>query len=219
MYKHIKIKHLKSLLKSKSVNHNKNILKLDTLKKVHIYSKINGLTGQTYGPLIESYIINKYELIKNKSSECIGDCSKIYQVNGIDNDYVNVNKKNFEIKVSLGGYKHNKFNYVQLRFNHNIDYYILTAYYLCHENVKKRGDLFVFIVGKNELKNIVFKYGNYAHGTLNKNGKRTFESMNNDDLNEYALRPTYGDNCWNELLEFKVNNNNIFEKLDEYFIF
>ena len=204
MIKYIKKKYLKRILNYKNVNHNNNIFKLNTLKEVHIYCKTNKLCGQIYGPLIESYIIKKNNLNKNKSSDCNGDCSiKDNKDNSI---------KNYEIKVSLGGYKHNKFNYVQLRLNHNIDYYILTAYYLSKENIKKKGELFVFIIGKVDLKNIVFKYGNYAHGTLNKNGKRTFEAMNCDDnKNEYALRPKYGDNCWIELLNFKVHYKNIFQ--------
>jgi hypothetical protein len=112
MIKYIKKKYLKRILNYKNVNHNNNIFKLNTLKEVHIYCKTNKLSGQIYGPLIESYIIKKNNLVKNKSSDCIGDCSNEY----------NGNKKNYEIKVSLGGYKHNKFNYVQLRINHNIDY-------------------------------------------------------------------------------------------------
>ena len=195
----------------KNVNHNRNIITLKTLKRAHIYCKINKLSGQISGPLIEYYIINKNNLIKNKSTDCIGDCSKIYNNNNIDKQII---IKNFEIKASLGGIQHNKFNYVQLRMNHDIDFYILTAYYLCKENIKSKGELFVFMISKIDLKNIIFKYGNYAHGTLNKNGKRSFDVMNETDKNEYAIRPKYGDNCWKELLNFKVDEKNIFLNLD-----
>jgi hypothetical protein len=257
MIKNIKKKHLERLLIFDNINHNKNIFKQKSLKKAHIYCKINKLSGQVYGPLIESYIIKKYNLIKNKSKDCIGDCSKVFNnelsedepywkdneeqssneliknnLESEDEPYWKDNEEeslkentlesesslsmmNFEIKVSLGGMKHSKFNYVQLRMNHNIDYYIFTAYYLSKENIKNKGDLYVFMICKNDLKNIILKYGNYAHGTLNKNGKRSFDTMNNDDKNEYALRPKYGDNCWKELLNFKVSNNNIFENINK----
>ena len=204
--KKIKRKYLYKILKYKNINHTKNILKLSSLKKAHIYCKINKLSGQISGPLIETYIIKKYNLIKNKSKECNGDCSMIY-----NNTIIN-----FEIKASFGGIKHNKFNYVQLRLNHNIDYYIFTSYYLSNENVKKKGELFVFLINKTDIKNMVLKYGNYAHGTLNKNGKRTFETLNDDNKYEYALRPIYNDNCWNELLNYRVDKYNIFEKLNTY---
>ena len=213
MIKKIKRKYLEKILKMKNVNHNRNILTLKTLKRAHIYCKINKLSGQISGPLIEYYIINKNNLIKNKSSDCIGDCSKIYY-NNLDSEMKEKTIKNFEIKASLGGIQHNKFNYVQLRMNHNIDFYILTAYYLSKENIKNKGELFVFMISKIDLKNIIFKYGNYAHGTLNKNGKRTFDVMNETDKNEYAIRPKYGDNCWKELLNFKVDDKNIFLNLD-----
>jgi hypothetical protein len=240
MLKKIRRKYLKRLLKYKNKNYHLNILKQESLKKAHIYCKINKLSGQMYGPLIETYIIKKYCMTKNKSSDCTGDCSikkhsnsktlnlseqnvdkelfsgtnvkentKDNKLTIFDNNYKIIN---YEIKVSLGGMNHNKFNYVQLRMNHNIDYYILTAYYLNNNNLKNKGELFVFIIGKNELKNIIFKYGQYAHGTLNKNGKRTMEIMNDNDKNEYSIRPIYGDLCWNELLKYRVNEDNIFEE-------
>lgn len=201
MLKKTKRKYLKRLLKYKNKNYRKNIIKQNTLKKAHSYCKINKLSGQMYGPLIEGYIIYKYNLVKNKSTDCIGDCSKI--------DPITNNKINYEIKVSLGGSNHNQFNYVQLRLNHNINYYILTAYYLSNDNINNKGDLYVFIIDKDNLKDIILKYGHYAHGTINKNGKRTFDEMN-DDKSEYALRPKYNDSCWNELLKFQVDENNIF---------
>ena len=193
----IKLKQLLDSLCSNKI-HTETILNLPTLKDAHMYCKYNNLSGQFTGPVLEKYIKLKYKMIKNNASSCNGDLQN--------------NDTNIEIKASNGGKDNNKFNYVQLRLNHNIDYYILTAYYLSKENIKKKGELFVFIIGKVDLKNIVFKYGNYAHGTLNKNGKRTFEAMNCDDnKNEYALRPKYGDNCWIELLNFKVHYKNIFQ--------
>jgi hypothetical protein len=41
-----------------------------------------------------------------------------------------LNRKNSEVKVSLGGATHSKFNFVQIRPSHDCDTYILTAYHL-----------------------------------------------------------------------------------------
>ena len=46
---------LKDLLDNDK-DHKKEILKLNTIKEVHIYCKINNLSGPQTGPLIEYYI-------------------------------------------------------------------------------------------------------------------------------------------------------------------
>ena len=190
--KPIQIK-LKNLLNISKCNHKKEIIKQSAnIKDAHIYCKINHLSGQISGPLIEYYIKNKYNMIKNNSSLCIGD--------------VKHNNKNIEIKISTGGKENNKFNYVQLRINHNCDY-ILTAYYLSNENLKNSGELFIFKLNKFNMKNIILKYGTYAHGTIQKLGvinKKNLDDPNNDK--EYAIRPKYADKCWNELLKYRIND-------------
>ena len=127
-------------------------------------------------------------MIKNKSSLCNGDLRH--------------KKTNYEIKVSNGGKEHNKFNYVQLRTNHSCEY-ILTAYYIHDDNIETNGELFIFKLTKKNM--IIEKYGGYAHGTIKKLGKITEEDLNDPRNNkEYAIRPKYGDKCWNELLRFRV---------------
>ena len=76
---------LKNILNLSKKNHKTEILLQQTLKDVHIYCKINNLSGQISGPLIENYIKNKYKMIKNNASLCVGD--------------VTHNKKNIEIKI------------------------------------------------------------------------------------------------------------------------
>ena len=111
---------------------------------------------------------------------------------------------NFEIKISNGGKNHNKFNYVQLRMNHNCEY-IFTAYYINDENINMEGELFVFKLKKKDLIKIISKYGGYAHGTISKLGKITVDDLEDIENNkEYAIRPKYGDKCWNQLLNFRV---------------
>ena len=47
---------LRQVLKLSRCNHKKEILKQSNLKTAHIYCKINNLSGQISGPLIEFYI-------------------------------------------------------------------------------------------------------------------------------------------------------------------
>lgn len=182
---------LRHILAVKNVDHSIEIMKQPSIKRAHIYCKINNI-GNGIGTLIENYIKNKYGMIKNKSSLCIGDLQQ--------------NQTNFEIKASNGGKNNNKFNYVQLRLNHNCDY-ILTAYYINYDNVETEGELFIFKLTKPDIKILIFKYGKYAHGTEIANGKITKETLENQtNNNEYSIRPKYGSECWNDLLKFRVQD-------------
>lgn len=155
---------LKNILNSSVVDHNTSIMSRNSVKEAHIYCKINNLSGQVSGPLIEKFMKNKYNMVKNNSSLCIGD---LY--------YKEIGKK-FEIKTSNGGKTHNKFNFVQLRMNHNCDY-LFTAYYLDNSNINTLGELFIFRITKIDIKQLVLKYGTYAHGTLSKLGLITSEDL------------------------------------------
>jgi len=171
-------------------------MSLDNLKDAHIYCILNHLTAQQYGPLLEKFIRTKFKYIKNKAEDCIGDCYK--------------NGKNSEVKVSLGGSKHNKFNFVQIRPSHDCDIYILTAYYLSYDNVEASGELYIFKIPKIDMKNIVVSFGGYAHGTIKKNGIITLDNINDDNnIKEYALRPIINDECWKKLLLFRICENEL----------
>lgn len=181
---------LKHILNISKCDHRLEILNQPDLKQAHIYCKINQLSGQVSGPLLEFYIKRKYNMTKNSSSSCIGD--------------LQYNHTNFEIKISNGGKYHNKFNYVQLRINHDCEY-ILTAYYINEDNIETYGELFIFKLNKFNIRTLIMKYGGYAHGTKSKLGEITetdLENTTNDK--EYAIRPTYGDKCWMELLQFRI---------------
>lgn len=167
-------------------------MKQPTIKDSHIYCKVHNLSGQVAGPLIEHYIKNKYNMLKNDASLCVGDLKH--------------NETNIEIKVSNGGKDHNKFNYVQLRMNHHCDY-LLTAYYLDRSNVDNFGELFIFKLTKSNIKEMIVKYGGYAHGTVSKLGiitQNDLDDINNDK--EYAFRPKYNDECWKSLLQYRIND-------------
>lgn len=186
---------LKNLLLSKNINHKIIILKEKTLKDAHIYCKINNISGQTSGSIIENYIKEKYFLTKNKTSLCIGDLK-----------YKDVN---LEIKISNGGKNNNRFNYVQIRLNHCCDY-LLSAYYLEKANLEDLGELFLFKLNKKDLIELLLKFGCYAHGTVSKLGKITENDLKSkENTKEYALRPKYGDDCWKHLLKFRICKLNI----------
>jgi hypothetical protein len=183
---------LKGLLHN-DINHQKEILKQDSIKNAHIYCKIKHLTGQQMGPLIEFYIKEKFCMEKNKAGDCIGDCKDRFLE---DN----------EIKASGGGKNHDSYNYVQLRINHKIHNYIFTAYYLTSDNYMNGGELFIFKIKKEEIIKLIFEHGAYAHGTISKLGKITIEDLKKDNnTKEYCLRPKYGDKIWNKLLKYRVN--------------
>lgn len=185
------IQKLKEHLIRSTINHEDEILKETTLKNAHIYCVVNSVSAQQYGPLLEKYIRIKNKFVKNTASECNGDCSK-------DN-------KNAEVKASLGGAKHNKFNWVQLRISHDIHYYILTAYHLTDKNVDTGGELYIFSVPKNDMLALIAKYGGYAHGTIKEHGTITIADLNDEkNKKEYAIRPSYGDKCWLDIMTFRV---------------
>lgn len=190
------INELKKLLHNDK-NHKEEILKCNTIKYAHIYCKINNLTGQEMGPLIEFYIKEKFCMKKNKAGDCIGDCKDRFLE---DN----------EIKASGGGKNHNSYNYVQLRLNHKIHNYILTAYYLTNDNLSELGELFLFKIKKDDLHELIVEHGGYAHGTISKHGQITLEDLKKENNSkEYALRPKYNSPLWIELLKYRVNESDL----------
>ena len=192
---------LKDIVKSKIIDHKSDIILRPTLKDAHIYCKVRYLSGALTGTLIEYYIQFKYHMTKNNAGDCCGDLS----VQSSSGDTLFDNKINFEIKVSNGGKNNKCFNYVQIRMNHQVDEYLLTAYYISEQNLNTNGELFIFRLKKEQIKTIIKKYGSYAHGTIKKLGKITEEELNNiTNDKEYAFRPTYKDALWKELLKFRV---------------
>ena len=115
------------------------------------------------------------------------------------------NNINYEIKVSIHS-KDSKLNIVQIRPDHNIDYYIIVYYNLYNNNI---GEGFILKIPSEELYNLVVKYGSYAHGTIIKQGKIILTNIKGNN-NEYALRcdPNIKSKknlkLYNELIRYKV---------------
>lgn len=186
-----RVRRLKEHLVSIKIKHKDEIMKLSTLKEAHVYCIIHNVSAQQYGPLLEKYIRTKYKYDKNKAEDCTGDCSK--------------DGMNSEIKVSLGGAEHKKFNFVQIRPSHECEMYILTAYHLNFDNVDEEGELYIFKVPKDELIKLIASHGGYAHGTIKEHGEITTDSLTEDNnTKEYALRPTIEDECWKTLMQYRI---------------
>jgi hypothetical protein len=196
MDKSERVKRLMEHLSLSKVNHEKQVMALATLKEAHTYCVIHSVSAQQYGPLLERYIRTKFNYIKNRAQDCVGDCFK--------------DGKNSEVKVSLGGTTHTKFNFVQIRPSHDCDVYILTAYHLSLKNVETEGELYVFKVPKSDIKKIIVSYGGYAHGTIKEHGAITIDSLNDENsVKEYAIRPVINDDCWNALMVYRVHESEL----------
>lgn len=145
---------------------------------------------------IIEYFIKEHLGINDKLNEISGDGHK--------------NGKNYEFKVSLHG-KEPKFNFVQIRPSHNIDYYLLITY---NHSTNQYGDAHVFKIPSKDLYELLPTYGGYAHGTIELQGKITMESIYNNEY-EYALRvdrsvkkkDSKAHKLWNELLKYEVTFN------------
>jgi hypothetical protein len=116
------------------------------------------------------------------------------------------NGENCEIKFS-GHAKGSKFNFVQIRPDHNIDYYIFVGYNMHFDDAI--GKAYIFKIPSCRLYELVVKYGGYAHGTNCELGKITLDNMKGRNC-EYALRcdpnAKKGKSLrlWNDMLKYKV---------------
>ncbi len=140
-----RISKLKEHLMWTKMNHEQEIMSACSLKDAHVMCVLLGLSAQKYGIYLEKYIRTKFGYSKNNASECSGDFSK--------------EGRNVEVKVSLGGKTHMKFNYVQLRPSHQCDVYIFTAYHVSFTNVDEEGELYIFLLPKEDVLRFILCYG------------------------------------------------------------
>lgn len=127
------------------------------------------LSSNQWGQLLEKIIKKKFRIQK-----AINETSGDGVINGL----------NIEIKISLGDMC-GKINFVQIRPDHNIDYYLLLAYNLWEAEL---GEVYWFLCPATDLYALIPEYGNYAHGTISKLGKITKDNIYGSNK-EYALRP------------------------------
>jgi hypothetical protein len=188
------IARLKAVLAKPRGGHERALMGQRSLKAAHIYCVINGLSSQQFGPLLERYICERFGYTRARASDAKGDATDP------------ATGKTTEIKVSFGGPTRSRFNFVQLRPAHKCSWYLLTAYNICDTNADQGGELFVFRVPAQAVRDLIVSYGGYAHGTVKEQGPVTRKQIEDPECEyEYALRPVLGDNCWKELLKFRVN--------------
>lgn len=120
---------------------------------------------------------------------------------------------NYEIKYS-GHANKSKWNFVQIRPDHDVQLYLLLGYNMDDESNKDIGKGYVFKVPAKNMYKLVIDYGGYAHGTIDKLGKITKDNIKGRNC-EYALRcnpnSKKGKNkeIFNELIKYEVNYSDL----------
>lgn len=121
----------------------------------------------------------------------------------------NKNGINYEIKTSIHANK-SKINFVQIRPDHNVDYYIFIAYNMYENN--NIGNSHIFKIPSNDVYKLIILYGKYAHGTCNVLGKNTIDNIKGRNC-EYSLRcdpnakKGKSFELWNEFIKYEVEYN------------
>lgn len=159
------------------------------------------LTSQQWSRLLEKHIKKTFSL--NKA------------IDNISGDGLSKNNKKIEIKISLQD-KNGQFNFVQIRPDHNIDYYILLCYNLFET---KFGKIYWFLCPSKDLYELLPKYGDYAHGTKTRLGEIKDDNIHGHN-HEYVLRPnplikkSKSKQLWDVLIEkFSNTEEGILSKL------
>jgi len=161
------------------------ILSLPDFKTVAIHSRRDLDSPATIGLLIEKWFTKKFNWIPISASTTSGDVR-------VFDEY------NTEVKVSLN-VDGKKFNYVQIRLDHDIDYYFLPSYNF----VTDTG--YLFLLSHDEMVDMVLEHGSYAHGTIKDNGAVRDNIKNPHKL--FAIRPSFnanglGNPAWRSLLQY-----------------
>ena len=175
----------------------------DSKDKKHILQKIKNETTLT-----SKCILARYHL-PPQSTELESICKEELNIgkslNSTSGDG-NKNGINYEIKASIHANK-SKINFVQIRPDHNVDYYILVAYNMYeNENIGKGH---VFKIPSQNVYDLIVRFGGYAHGTSAKLGKITKDNIKGRNC-EYALRcdpnakKGKSFELWNEFMKYEV---------------
>ena len=147
------------------------------------------LSSNVWSILLEKHIKKTFNIVQ-KSGTTHGDG-------------ISPKKFNIEIKISLGSSTGN-FNFVQLRPNHKIHYYLFLCYDLYFGDI---GKIYWFLCKPEELYALIPDFGSYSHGSIQQLGKITMTSIKLRNNNEYSLRPNPGigssksNILWSKMLE------------------
>jgi len=178
------------------------------ITKPTILKKINGektLTGKCI--MAREYLSPQSTDFEKIIREDLKICKKIDETSGDGNK----NGKNYEIKHSIHA-KKSKLNFVQIRPDHNIDFYIFIGYnmYKCNTHI---GKAYIFKIPHDKINKLIVEYGGYAHGTVKIFGKITKDNIIGRNC-EYALRcdpnaveKTKSFKLWKEFMKYSVDYN------------
>ena len=117
------------------------------------------------------------------------------------------NRINYEIKASIHA-KKSKLSYLQIRPDHDINYYIFIAYNM-YEN-DTIGNAHIFKIPSHIVNDLIVRFGGYAHGTIAANGKITSDNIKGRNC-EYSLRCNPNAKkgksfeLWNEFMKYEVD--------------
>ena len=188
------ISELEDLVKNMKIKDNKKNIFFNKIKNCNSLTE-KCIIGREYlspqSTYFETMIMNDL-LINKPNNETSGDGCK--------------NNINYEIKVSLHG-KQSNFNFVQIRPDHKIDFYIFIGYNMYNNNTLGKG--YIFKIPSDSLYELIIDYGGYAHGTFKKLGKISHDNLKGRNC-EYVLRcdpnKKKGKNydLWNKLLKYEV---------------
>jgi len=121
------------------------------------------------------------------------------------------NGVNYEIKASIHANK-SKINFVQIRPDHDIHYYIFIAYNMYDDADTTTGNAHIFKIPSQIVYDLIVRFGGYAHGTCAALGKITSDNIKSRNC-EYALRcdpnakKGKSFDIWNEFMKYKVEYN------------
>lgn len=173
---------------------------VSTLKKCLLCKAY--LSSNQWSVMLEEHIRYRFNIAKKKDN--------------VSGDGNTSNNFNVEIKVSLGT-DNGQVHFVQIRPDHNVDYYILLVYNV-HEGTI--GRLHWLLCNAKELYSLLPEYGGYAHGTVERLGKISFDNIQGRNC-EYALRPnllakshTKQRRLWDKMIEmFEVSEEELMNRL------
>lgn len=203
MVQHMRISTNKNIIKENIINYNNFLHQCVACRHY--------LNSQSTGALIEKIIKNKLNINNiqpnlkylkyTTTNDIINETDTLSKIiNGGDGYKNNII---YEIKYS-GHSNTSKCNFVQIRPNNNIDYYILIVYSL-QENIQ--GKYYIIKIPSQELYELLPLYGSYAHGSKKELGPITLDSIYNNNF-EYALRPNLSSGkyhqLWLELLKYET---------------
>lgn len=149
------------------------------------------LSSQRRSPFLEKYIKHKFRIKEPKDH--------------ISGDGISRRGYNIEIKVSLGN---GGYNFVQIRPDHNIDFYL----FLCYDYTKEElGKVTWLLISSKEMINLILYTKQYAHGTIAKLGQITRKNIRGYN-HEYAIRVTNspkGKDIWKKLIKYEIKEEDI----------